>query len=145
MLTSFHIFPANSPIPFVFCGALAFFGFPLVNYIGRKLNYARTEYRFYPDRLEFEEGFFTINKKVIKFKDVKEITLNKNIFQRVYNLGTIYVATLATGSSFPGSRFFALGFGNISASGASVQDIQNPDETYEEIRRIVDAHNDRAS
>ena len=28
------------------------------------LNYGRTEYRFYPDRLEFDEGFFTVNRKV---------------------------------------------------------------------------------
>src|SRR5262249_19812102 len=126
--------------PFVFFGALAFFGIPLVTYVGKKLNYARTDYRFFPDRLEFEEGFFTINQKVIKFRDVKEVTLRKNIFQRIYGLGSIYLATLATGSS-PGSNVFtALGFGNVSASGVGVRDIPNPDEAFEKIRSIVDAH-----
>jgi len=53
-----HVFPKNSPIPFVLFGAIAFLGFPLVAYFGKKLNYARTEYKFSEDRLEFEQGFF---------------------------------------------------------------------------------------
>jgi membrane protein YdbS with pleckstrin-like domain len=69
-----------------------------VAYVGKKLNYARTEYRFHEDRLEFEEGFFNINKKVIKYKNVSEVTLHKGLLQRIYGLGTIYLATLATGS-----------------------------------------------
>ena len=89
----------RTQLPFIFFGGLAFFGVPAVAYIGKKLNYSRTEYRFFADHLEFEEGFFSINKKVINFRDVKEVTLRKGILQRIYGLGTIYLATLATGSS----------------------------------------------
>src|SRR5215470_8682880 len=137
-------FQVGSRVPFIIFGALAFFGIPIVAYFGKKLNYSRTEYRFFADRLEFEEGFFSINKKVISFQNVKEVSLHKGIFQRLYGLGTIYLATLATGS-LPGSNafgpfgFWALGFGNISASGVSVRDIANPDAEFEKIRRIVDA------
>jgi membrane protein YdbS with pleckstrin-like domain len=91
-----------------------------VAYFGKKLNYSRTEYRFFADRLEFEEGFFSINKKVIKFRDVKEVTLRKGFLQRFYDLGTIYLATLATGSSPNIRPFNALDFGNVSGSGISV-------------------------
>src|SRR5690348_3738375 len=56
--------------PFLFFGLLAFAGIPAVVYFGKQLNYARTEYKFFEDRLEFEEGFFTINKKVIKYSNV---------------------------------------------------------------------------
>ena len=108
-------------------------------YFGKKLNYARTEYKFLEDRLEFEEGFFTINEKVIKFKDITEVTLRKGIFQRIYDLGTIYLATQATGSSGRPNVFTAFGFGNISSSGVGVWDIRNPDETFEKIRGIVDS------
>jgi membrane protein YdbS with pleckstrin-like domain len=134
----------HSAVPFVLFGGLAFFGIPLVSYFGKKLNYSRTVYTFYPDRLEFEEGFFAINKKVIRFKDVKEISLRKGIFQRVYGLGTIYLATLATGTAFGMERsnwFWALGFGNISASGVGVRDVPNPDAEYDRIKSIVDASN----
>jgi len=137
--SSFHVFPKNSSIPFVLFGGIAFLGFPLVAYFGKKLNYARTEYKFSEDKLEFEEGFFNVTEKVIKFRDVKEVTLRKNIFQRMYDLGTIYLATDATGSSTRTNVFGALGFGNISASGVGVCDIPNPDETFEKVRRIVDA------
>jgi uncharacterized membrane protein YdbT with pleckstrin-like domain len=138
----FHSFigPQGSA-PFIFFGGLAFFGVPLVAYFGKKLNYARTEYRFYADRVELEEGFFTINRKVINFANVKEVTMRKGIFQRMYGLGTVYLATLATGSTSSANPFYALGFGNVSASGVSVRDIADPDQAYERIREIVDAAN----
>jgi uncharacterized membrane protein YdbT with pleckstrin-like domain len=140
MGTAFGIFPQNSRTPFIVCGALAFFGLPIVTYVGKKLNYGRTEYRFYSDRLEFQEGFFSINKKVIKFRDVKETTLRQGVLQRIYGLGSIYLATLATGSTRNTNPFVALGFGNVSASGVVVRDINDPDDAFEKVRQLVDAH-----
>ena len=136
------IFPKNTMEASYTIGAIAFFVIPIVAYVGKKLNYSRTEYRFYSDRLEFDEGFFTINKKVIKFRDVKETTLRKGILQRSYDLGSIYLATLATGSTRNSNPFVALGFGNVSASGVIVRDISVPDETFARIRKLVDAQND---
>jgi membrane protein YdbS with pleckstrin-like domain len=131
-------FPRGSWLPFVFFGGLAFFGIPLATYIGKKLNYARTEYKFSEDRLEFEEGFFSLNKKVILLKDVREVTLRKGFLQRAYGMGSIYLATLATGTSTSGNAFTALGFGNVSASGIIVRDIANPDETYARVMQLVE-------
>ncbi len=139
MVSSFHLVPADSHAPFVFFGALAFFGVPLAAYFGKKLNYERTEYKFADDRLEFEEGFFTINEKVVRFRDIKEVTLRKGFLQRLYDLGTIYLATEATGSSGRTNIFNALGFGNVSASGVGVRDIRNPDQTFERVRDLVEA------
>ncbi len=141
-LTSF-VFPARSALPFVLFGGLAFFGVPIVAYFGKKLNYSRTEYKFYPDRLEFEEGFFALHKKVIRFRDVKEVSLHRGMFQRLYGIGTIYLATLATGTSYGSygwSPFAAFGFGNISASGVNVRDVANPDAEFEKIRDLVDSN-----
>ena len=132
-------FSNNSHAGFIFFGGMAFFGIPAVAYVGKKLNYARTEYRFFEDHLEFEEGFFSINKKVINFRDVKEVTLRKGILQRIYGLGTIYLATLATGSVNRSNPFFALGFGNVSASGISVRDVVDPDQAFDKIRQLVNA------
>ena len=121
----------------LFFGVLAFFGVPLIAYFGKKVNYARAEYRFFDDHLELEEGFFSVNRKEVRYADVKEITLHKGFLQRMCGLGTIYLATLATGSSPQSSSFGSLGFGNVSASGVSVRDIRDPDQEYERIRRIV--------
>jgi membrane protein YdbS with pleckstrin-like domain len=134
------IFPKDSRAAYII-GAITFVAFPVVTYVGKRLNYSRTEYRFYPDRLEFDEGFFSINKKVIKFRDVKETTLRKGILQRIYGLGSIYLATLATGSTRNSNPFVALGFGNVSASGVVVRDIGDPDGTFEKVGQLVDAQN----
>jgi membrane protein YdbS with pleckstrin-like domain len=139
MASAAGLFPANSRWGFYVIGAITFVAIPVVAYVGKKLNYSRTEYRFYADRLEFDEGFFSINKKVIKFRDVKETTLRKGILQRTYDLGSIYLATLATGSTRNTNPFMALGFGNVSASGVIVRDIRDPDATFEKVKRLVDA------
>jgi membrane protein YdbS with pleckstrin-like domain len=131
-------FPYNMTASYAI-GAVAFFVMPLVIYFGKKLTYDRTEYRFYSDRLEFDEGFFTVNKKVIKFRDVKETTLRKGVLQRTCDLGSIYLATLATGLSQDSNPFTSLGFGNVSASGIVVRDISEPDVTFERVRKLVDA------
>ncbi|MGC9953727.1 MAG: PH domain-containing protein [Rhizomicrobium sp.] len=123
-----------------FFGTLAFFGVPLVAYFGKRLNYARAEYRFFDDHLELEEGFFSVNKKEVRYSDVREITLHKGFLQGMCGLGTIYLATLATGSSPQTNSFSALGFGNVSASGVSIRDIRDPDQEYEKIRRVVNPH-----
>ena len=123
--------------PFRIFGLLAFFGVPLIAYFGKKINYERAEYRFFGDHMELEEGFFSVNRKEVRYADVKEITLHKGVFQRMVGLGTIYMATLATGSTPGTAAFQAFGFGNISASGALIRDVRDPDQVYERIRRIV--------
>jgi len=132
------IFPKDARPSFTI-GAIAFFAIPIVTYVGMKLNYKRTEYRFYSDRLEFDEGFFSINKKVIKFRDVKETTLRKGILQRACGLGSVYLATLATGSTSSSNPFAAFGFGNVSSSGIIVRDIPDPDGNFHRIRQLLDA------
>ena len=109
--------------------------------ISKKFNYQKTEYRFFEDRLEFEEGFFTINKKVIRYKDIKEVTLRRGVLQRANNLGTVYLATMATGAGNAVNPFSALGFSSTSASGISVRDIENPETEFEKIRALVDNAN----
>jgi membrane protein YdbS with pleckstrin-like domain len=134
LLTGFEEEPNFGFEPFFVSGAIVFLALPLLFYFGKKLNYARTEYRFFDDRLEFEEGFMTVNKKVIYYADVKEVTLRKGVLQRACGLGTIYLATLATGSA-PGTG--VIGFGSVSASGISIRDIADPDQEYERIRALV--------
>jgi membrane protein YdbS with pleckstrin-like domain len=138
--TSIGLFPRSSEASYII-GAITFFAFPIATYVGVKLNYGRTEYRFYADRLEFDEGFFSINKKVIKYRDVKETTMRRGILQRTYDLGSVYLATLATGSYRNSNPFVALGFGNVSASGVIIRDIPDPEAAFEKIRQLIDTQN----
>lgn len=89
------------PLPpwftFVLFGSLFFFGIPFVAYNAKKRTYAKTEYRFYRDRLEYAEGFWTAENKTIRFNKVTETALRRGVIQRKYGLGTIFLSTPATG------------------------------------------------
>lgn len=124
-------------VTFAQFGLLAFIIIPAVFYFGRKLNYARTEYRFFEDRLEYEEGFLAINKKVIRYTDVKEVSLRMGVLQRMCGLGSIYLATIATGGPTTTNPFSALNLSSSSASGIVIRDIANPEREYERIRNLV--------
>ena len=126
-------------LPFAFFGTTAFIGIPAVAYVGKRLNYSRTRYTFFDDRVEFEEGFFSSNRKIVRYRDILEVSLRKGLLQRACGLGTIYLATLATGSGPRSNPFYAMGFGNISASGVGVRDIRNPDQAFEKIRALIDS------
>jgi membrane protein YdbS with pleckstrin-like domain len=122
---------------FAIIGLIAFVTVPALYYFGRKLSYARTEYRFFDDRLEFDEGFFTINRKVIRYSDVKEIVLRMGVLQRMCGLGSIYLATIATGGPATSNPFSALNFSDVSASGVVLRDIGDPERQYERIQAQV--------
>lgn len=142
------IFPDRRWFAFVVPAAAAFFTIAILGYVGKKLNYSRTECRVFADRVEFEEGFFATSRKTIRFLDVKEVTLHKGILQRICGLGTIYLATIATGTIGTMNRFPWLGLVNASASGLALRDIPNSDAAFERIRELVyssDRNRDRPS
>ena len=112
---------------FVFFGALAFFGIPTLVYFIKKKTYQKTEYKFYIDKLEYVEGFWTAENKVIKYKNITEANMRKGIIQKQYGLGTIILSTPATGSSNGRAR-----------SGIRIADIENTEAIYEEILKLLD-------
>ena len=138
-LASFFFRNISTPLlPSTICAGIAFFGVPLTFFIVKKLNYERTEYRFFDDRLEFEEGFFSLNKKIIMLRDVREVTLRKGLLQRLCNLGSIYLATPATGALSSSNAFATIGFGSVSSSGIIVRDIRDPDGAYVRISDLIE-------
>jgi membrane protein YdbS with pleckstrin-like domain len=113
---------------FVLFGALFFFGIPFLTYFGAKRTSAATEYRFYPDRLEYAEGFWTAEQKSIKYADVKEVHLRRGVVQRKYGLGTIHLST-ASASALPSS--------NRAFSGIRLQNIPDVEEVYQQVKDLV--------
>lgn len=116
-------------LPFVFFGALFFFGIPLVVYFVKKRTYRKTEYRFYDSHLEYYEGFFNIEEKSIPYNRITEVGLRKGILQRMYGLGTIILATPAT----------AVSASTSGRSGIKIADIENPDETYYKVKELIES------
>ena len=119
------------PLPtwftFAFFACVFFFGIPIVAYFSKKKTYSRTEYRFYPTKLDYFEGFFTTEEKTISYKNVNEVYLRKGVFQKMYGLGTIILSTPATGYQGSGT----------ARSGIKVADIENPDLVYRQVKQLV--------
>jgi membrane protein YdbS with pleckstrin-like domain len=113
-------------VTFVFFGALAFFAIPLITYYAKKKTYAKTEYKFYPDRLEYAEGFWTVENKTIKYKNITETNMRKGIIQKNYGLGTIILSTPATGSER-----------GRASSGIRISDIENTEEIYNQVQSLI--------
>jgi membrane protein YdbS with pleckstrin-like domain len=101
---------------------------PWLIYTARKRTYAKTEYVFYPDRLEYAEGFWTTENKTVSYKNITEANLRCGIVQRKYGLGTIYLATPATG--IPQGR---------AISGIRIADVPNPEEVYATVQQLINA------
>jgi membrane protein YdbS with pleckstrin-like domain len=119
--------PLPSWFTFVFFGLLFFFGIPLLTCVAKKKTYADTEYRFYNDHLEYAEGFWTAEYKTIKYKNILEANLGRGIIQRNYDLGTIYLATPATGMST-----------GRTASGIRIADIPDADQIYQTVQQLIE-------
>jgi membrane protein YdbS with pleckstrin-like domain len=107
--------------PFVFFGALVFFCILFIAYYATKKTYAQTEYRFYPDRLEYAEGFWTAEYKTIKYENIKETYLRTGIIQKKYGLGTIILSIPAMGTR----------------SGIRISNIKNAEEIYNKVQSLI--------
>lgn len=108
-------------------GILFFIGVPAsIYYIARK-TYDKTDYRFYREHLEYAEGFWTVEKKSVRYGAITDITMRKGVIQRLYGVGTIYISVPSLG---PRIRGF---------SGVTIADVRDPERIYQEIQLTVAA------
>ncbi len=115
---------------------LTFLAVPVV-FMGLKwANYRTSEYRLLGDRIEFAEGFLTKQHKTVAFSDVREVSLRRGVLQRLAGLGTVYLATQATGGD--GWSFSGAGFGSSSGSGVLLRDLAESERVYTDLRARLD-------
>lgn len=89
--------------------------------------YSTTEYRFYHDHLDCQEGFWPLQHKTINLEHIIELHMIQRFWQRLFNLGTIVLSTAA-------SDKFKQTFGGIK-----MVDIHKPQEVYWSIKRIIES------
>ena len=130
---------ANVGSPFGVIAALTFCLFPVVTLWARSVNYAATTYSIHPDRIAIEEGFLTQHRKEIRFSAVREINLRRSVLQRMVGLGSVYVATQATGQGFGWKPSALFGGTSTFGSGAMLMDLPDWEEAYERLRGTVEA------
>jgi membrane protein YdbS with pleckstrin-like domain len=105
-------------------GLLFFTGIPLLTYLSHRQTYAQTEYRFYDDRLEYAEGFWTAERKSIPLDRIAEVSLRRGVIQRRYGIGTLFLATPAAG-------------GIQSRSGISLRDIPDSEQLFDQVKALI--------
>jgi membrane protein YdbS with pleckstrin-like domain len=116
---------------FIFWGALAFFGVPIVAYMLKRRTYSTAEYRFYNDRLEYTSSAFGRAEKTIDYRSIMEVDLKIGPVQKEYNIGTLILSTPVS-----------INIGNQTGSrtgGIKVPDIPDPQAAYERVRQLVKA------
>jgi membrane protein YdbS with pleckstrin-like domain len=119
--------------------------FPLCILIAKNLNYANTTYRVYRDRIEIEQGFFTLHQKEVNLSSVREINLRRGILQRLVGLGSVYIATTATGQGTWLQASAILGGTSTFGSGAMLMDLPKADVAYKQLTGLIDDINTRRS
>lgn len=65
----------------------------VVGYPVMKKRYENANFLFYQDRMEYIDGYFNFNKKQIYYKNILEISMSQNVFQRNYGIGSIVLTT----------------------------------------------------
>jgi membrane protein YdbS with pleckstrin-like domain len=57
------------------------------------MNLRAREYRFFSDRAEFYEGFLNIQRKVVRYDRVTDISYNRSVWERLWGTGTVLLNT----------------------------------------------------
>lgn len=97
----------------------------IVMLIFRKIEFKHLEYKFYIDRMEYEDGFLNKSKKQVKYSSIREIILHRTVIDRFFNLGRIRIATSA---EINRSKY---------RSGLNLTDLVDSEYIYEKVKEIT--------
>jgi membrane protein YdbS with pleckstrin-like domain len=125
--------------PFVTFGQMVLCLFPIATLSVKWLNYRNTVYRIYSDRIQIQEGFLTQHRKELQLSSIREISLRQGMLQRLVGLGSVYLASLATGQGLSWQSSATLGGTSTFGSGAMLMDLVDPEAAYEKLRGLLDA------
>lgn len=111
----------------VIVGILTFTIFSIIATFRYKNMYLKTEYRIYSNRIEYTEGFWTIEEKTLLFKNVTETNLKIGIFQGKAKIGTVL---LVTPTITRNNRYEKQG-------GLYIKDIKDPKMVYNKLSELM--------
>ncbi|MCT4612667.1 MAG: zinc-ribbon domain-containing protein [Clostridia bacterium] len=115
------------PIMFALYGIIFFAMSTASKYYLEKNTLEKTEYRFFKNKLEYFEGFSTMEQKIVKYRNVTEIYMRRSVLQKKANVGTIVISTPMTSMKNNGAR----------SNGVVLKNVENPTETYKAIRKLI--------
>lgn len=85
-------------LPFILFASLAFFWIPIKACYSQNKIYKKSEYKFYPDKIEYIVKSSKKENKIhrIKFNDITEVDIHHGIIQKLYGLGTVVLSNSET-------------------------------------------------
>lgn len=108
-----------------FFGMIFFFGVVISEYLIKKKDYAKTEYRIFSTRVEIHNAFLGVSQKTVDYQSIIEISLRQGWIQKKFGLGDLVLSTPATVPEYM-----------ASLGGFALTDLENPDHIYQQVRGI---------
>lgn len=84
------------------------------------MNLRSRKYLFFDDKAEFYEGFLNIDRKVVRYDRVTDVSLRRPVWQRIWGTGSINLNT--AGGPY---RELSIGY------------IENPEDVYEHVQSLI--------
>ena len=114
--------PVFSVEPFLYSALFFFIAVPITAVFIHARTYDMTRYVFYHDHLEYYEGFWQVDRKIVNYRSITEVDLQQTMVQRIYHLGTVRVLIPSL---------------NGKNTGIAIADIKTPDKVYEFLQKAV--------
>ena len=107
--------------------------YTLIKTIIDSLQYNDLEYNFYNTKIEYKDGFVNKEEKELKYKYIREVTMTRGVFERMFGLGTVNIFTNASSGGSGTSH------GNMNTrNGIHIHCLSNVEEEYKKIKQIID-------
>lgn len=103
----------------IFVFLAIFLGIPM---LFNKIQYKHYSYDFYKTKVTYKDSFLNVSEKEVKYKYIREVTLQQSFIQRWFNIGNIILYTNAE-----------TGFGN----GIFIRDVKDVKDVYNNIKNII--------
>lgn len=81
---------------YIIISILLFLIFLMISIVITYKIYKRKYFDFYEDKLEYYDGFLTLNKSTVPFERITNIEFSQTLFERIFEFYTINVSTAGT-------------------------------------------------
>lgn len=98
----------------------------------RLMNLNARRYLFYQKKAEFYEGFLNIVQRTVQYDKVTDCVLTKNVWDRLFDTGTIRLITAGHMGAANYGGYQAAGGGGIA-----LQYLNNPDNVYQQVQKLI--------
>lgn len=106
----------------------------VIKMLVRNMQYKSLKYNFYTTKVEYIDGFLNKEEKELKYKFIREVTMSRNILERICGIGTIRIFTNASSGGYGGRNHSSM----QGRNGIFIHCLEDVEEQYRIIKQIID-------